>query len=129
MTIRRASVILPCRSWDDFPTHLGNQASAELLAAWTALWHPALLDTTEQLPGWHQAEEPPDPASLEGELVLVPPPSRQRMPSDWCDRLRATTPTNPAPVDTFASRPDTVAAILNAVGLSAAAVDADVTAD
>jgi alpha-mannosidase len=129
MTIRRASVILPCSSWDEFPTHLGNQASAELLAAWTTLWHPLLLAATEKLPGWHQAEEPPDPASFEGELVLVPPPSRQRMPSDWSDRLRATAPTNPAPVDTFASRSDTVAAVLNAAELNTAVVDADLTAN
>jgi alpha-mannosidase len=129
MTIRRASVILPCQSWDDFPTHLGNQASAELLAAWTGLWHPALLALTERLPGWHQAEEPPDPAAFEGELVLVPPPSRQRMPSDWCDRLRATAPANPAPVETFASRSDTLSAVLSAAGVSAAAFDADLTPD
>jgi alpha-mannosidase len=129
MTIRRASVILPCSSWDDFPTHLGNQPSAELLAAWTGLWHPALLAVTERLPGWHQAEEPPDPASFDGELVLVPPPSRQRMPGDWCDRLRATAPANPAPVETFASRSDTVAAMLCAVGLSSDAVASDLTAD
>jgi alpha-mannosidase len=129
MSIRRASVILPCQSWDDFPTHLGNQASAELLAAWTSLWHPALLAATGRLPGSHQAEEPPDPASLEGELVLVPPPSRQRMPSDWCDRLRMTSPQNPAPVETTASRADTVAAVLRGVGLDATAYDANVVAD
>jgi alpha-mannosidase len=129
MSIRRISVILPCPSWDDFPTHLGNQASAELLAAWTSLWHPALLATTGRLPGWHQAEEPPDPASLEGELVLVPPPSRQRMPSDWCDRLRMTSPQNPAPIETTASRADTVAAVLRAAELDTAIYDPGVVRD
>lgn len=129
MTIRRASVILPCSTWDDFPTHLGNQASAELLAAWTALWHPALLAITERLPGWHQAEEPPDPAEIAGELVLVPPPSRQRMPSDWCDRLRAAAPESAGPVETFASRADTVAAVLRAAGIDGAEFDADLAAD
>jgi alpha-mannosidase len=129
MTIRRASVILPCSTWDDFPTHLGNQASAELIAAWTALWHPALLAMTGRLPGWHQAEEPPDPAELEGELVLVPPPSRQRMPSDWCDRLRATAVDGPGSVETFASRADTVAAVLRAAGVEVAEQDADLAAD
>ncbi len=129
MSIRRVSVILPCQSWDDFPTHLGNQASAELLAAWTSLWHPALLAATGRLPGWHQAEEPPDPASLEGELVLVPPPSRQRMPSDWCERLRMTSPQNPAPIETTASRTDAVTAALQGAGLDATTCDQNIAAD
>lgn len=129
MPIRAASLILPCSGWDDFPTHLGDEASAELLSAWTALWHPALIATTERLPGWHRADEPPDPASLENELVLVPPPSRQRMPSDWCDRLRATAPNNPPPVETTASRQETISAMLSAAGLDASAVPADVVAD
>lgn len=132
MTLRHASVILPCHGWDDFPTHLGSQASAELLAAWTALWHPTILAATEQLPGWHQAEEPPDPSSLERELVLVPPPSRERMPSDWCDRFAATAPLNPLPVLTTASRPATVAAILAHVSRDttpAISVDPTIAAD
>ena len=99
MSIQHAAVILPCHSWDDFPTHLGDEAAAELLSAWTALWHPAILAATGKLPGWHQAEEPPDPAAFEGELILVPPVSRARMPGDWCDRLAATAPKNPLPVD------------------------------
>ncbi len=129
MSIRRASLILPCHGWDDFPTHLGDEASAELLAAWTALWHPAVLATTEHIPGWHQTEEPPDPATLDAELVLVPPPSRQRMPSDWCDRLRATAPRNPAPVETVASRHETIAAMLSAAALDPGQVDANLAAD
>ncbi len=129
MTIRRASLILPCHGWDDFPTHLGDEASAEFLAAWTSLWHPAIMATTGHLPGWHQAEEPPDPGELDGELVLVPPPSRERMPSDWCDRLRATAPANPAPVETVASRAETLAAVLSAASIGPIQVDANVVAD
>lgn len=129
MPIRHASLILPCSGWDDFPTHLGDEASAELLSAWTALWHPALIAATERLPGWHRADEPPDPSSLENELVLVPPPSRQRMPSDWCDRLRATAPNNPPPVETTASRQETISAMLSAAVIDASAMPADVVAD
>jgi alpha-mannosidase len=129
MTIQRASVILPCHSWDDFPTHLGNEAAAELLGAWTSLWHPALLAATGRVPGWHPADEPPDPASLENELVLVPPPSRVRMPGDWCDRLRATAPKNPPPVETVASRSETITAMLSAASLDPNQVDANTVAD
>src|SRR5690349_19899123 len=117
MTIQRASVILPCQSWDDFPTHLGDQAAAELLAAWTSLWHPAVIAATGKLPSWHPAEEPPDPATFEGELILVPPASRVRMPGDWCERFMATSPKNPPPVETTASRGEAVAAMLAAAEL------------
>ena len=51
MTIRRASVILPCRRLDDFPTHLTGPAAADLLAAVTGLWHPSLIHATQALPG------------------------------------------------------------------------------
>lgn len=129
MTLKRVSVILPSKGWDDFPTHLGNEAAAELLAAWTASWHPALLAQTACLPGWHQAEEPPDPASLDNELVFVPRPSRDRMPGDWYDRLRATAPKNPLPVETVASRSETVAMTLAAAGIDLRQVDVNTAAD
>lgn len=129
MTILRASLILPCRGLDDFPTHLAGESAAELLAAWTALWHPSLIAATERLPGWHPADEPPDPATLEGELVLVPLVSRQRMASDWCDRLRATAPQNPPPVEVVASRQETIATMLNAASLDPNQVAANSVAE
>lgn len=129
MTIRRASLILPGHGWEDFPTHLGDQSAAELLAAWTALWHPALVAVTGHLPGWHWADELPDPATLEGELVLVPPPSSHRMPSDWCDRLRATGPINPPPLETVRSRQESIAAMLATSSIDPNAVAANSVAD
>ncbi len=129
MTLTRISVLLPGKGWDEFPTHLGNEAAAELLTAWTAAWHPSFLADTGCLPGWHQAEEPPDPASLANELILIPRPSRDRMPADWCDRLRATAPGNPPPVETTASRVDTLAIALAAAGKAPLGVDADTAAD
>ena len=107
MTIRRASVILPGHGLEDFPTHLADQAAAELLAAVTALWHPSLIHATQALPGWHSADEPPDPATLgrrAGAHAAGEPPANG---SDWCDRLRATAPRNPPPVEAVASRQET----------------------
>jgi alpha-mannosidase len=124
MTIRHASLILLCRRLEDFPTRLSGQPADELLAAWTALWHPALIAATGRLPGWHPADEPPDPSTFDAELVLVPSVSRQRLPSDWCDRLRATHPRNPPPVEVSASREETLAA-----ALTAARIDPRSTAD
>ena len=129
MTIRRASLLLPCRRLDDFPSHLTGQAAAELLAAWTALWHPAFVRVTGGLPGWHPADEPPDPASLDGELILIPSVSRQRLASDWCDRLRATAPVNPRPVEACGLRGQTIAAALEAAGIDSNQVAAETAAD
>src|SRR3954447_24541989 len=117
MTIRTASVILPCRGFDDFPTHLAGPGAADLLAAVTGLWHPALIQATQGLPGFHPAEELPEPGDLEGELVVIPSSSRERMASDWADRLRATVPRNPAPVDAVPSRGDTIAMVLRAAAV------------
>jgi alpha-mannosidase len=129
MSIRRASVILPCRGFDDFPTHLTGPMAADLLSATTALWHPAILNITREFPSWFPADELPDPASLEGELVLIPSSSRERMPSDWCDRLRAAGPRNPPPVDAAPSRADTIGAMLAAAAIDPNMVAADSVAD
>ncbi len=129
MTIRRASVILPCRSLDDFPTHLTGPAAAELLAAVTALWHPSLIHATQALPGLRPAEEPPDPVELEGELVVIPPASRQRLSPDWSDRLQATVPRNPPPVEAVESRQVTIAALIGAASIDPANVEAASVAD
>ena len=129
MTIRRVSLLLPCRRLEDFPTQLTGPAAAELLAAWTAGWHPSLIHATGQLPGWHPADEPPDPAELQGELVLVPSVSKERLAGDWCDRLRATAPQNPPPVEAARSRQETIAAALAAASISPSEVAADVAAD
>src|SRR5689334_23246669 len=125
MTIRRASVILPCRGFDDFPTHLVGPGAADLLAAVTGLWHPALIHATQALPGWHPAEDPPDPGELEGELVVLPSSSRERIPADWADRLRATAPRNPAPVDAVSGRRDTVMMLLKAAAVDLGKVTPD----
>src|SRR3954466_6701707 len=129
MTIRRASVMLPASQLDDFPTHLTGDAAADLLAAWTAVWHPALIHATQQLPGWHPAGEPPDPAALEGELVVVPSASRQQMPPDWIERARAASPRNPLPVEAKPSRAETVETILSSAGIQASDLSEETVAD
>src|SRR5262245_55740804 len=129
MTLRRASVILPANRLDDFPTHLASDAAAELLAAWTAVWHPAILHATQQLPGWHSASEPPEPSVLEGELIVVSSAGRQQLPPDWLDRLRATSPRNPAPVEARNSRDETVAGLLRAAGIDPNTLPDDVAGD
>ena len=129
MTIRRTSLLLPCRRLDDFPSHLTGQAAADLLAGWTCLWHPSLLHATGGLPGWHPTDEPPDPNTLDGELIVIPSVSRPRLPSDWCDRLRATAPQNAPPVDACASRAKTAEAALTAAEIDPEKIPGETVAD
>lgn len=129
MSIRTASLVLPARRPADVPVDLRRGEAAELLAAWTALWHPSLLAATGQLPRWHPADLPPEPDELHGELVVVPGVSRMKLPSRWCDEVRETAPRNPPPIEPSPDRTATIAAVLEAAGLDATAGDAEIVRD
>ncbi|HVT29470.1 MAG TPA: hypothetical protein VHE81_15750, partial [Lacipirellulaceae bacterium] len=129
MTIRHASIILPCRGFDDFPTHLADELAANLLSAMTALWHPSLIHAVQGLPRHLSAEELPDPAKFEGELILVPLVSRDRMAADWCDLLRSTSPRNPRPVEAAGSRQHVIAELLGAARITGDSVPTASVAD
>ena len=51
-------IVLPCHSLEDFPIHHRGSKAANLLANWTALWHPALIASCEDKPDWQQADNP-----------------------------------------------------------------------
>jgi alpha-mannosidase len=129
MTLRRASFILPCPRLDDFPTHLTGGRAAELLAGWTALWHPALIDALSDVPAWRSSDDLPDPSEFEGELVVLPESSRLRMSADWCERFSATSPKNPPPVNAVASRDETIASVLQAVDIDGGKVRREYVGD
>lgn len=52
MNFEQLLVVLPCHSLEDFPTHETGQSAANLLASWTAIWHPDLIALTGRAPGW-----------------------------------------------------------------------------
>jgi alpha-mannosidase len=79
--IDKLTPILPCRGRDDFGEPRSADQAEELLAAWTALWHPAFLAAAGAMPRWLAATSPPeDPA---GHLILMPPTSEPLLPDDW----------------------------------------------
>jgi len=129
MSIQRASLMMPCSRLEDLPRGLVGPAAAEMLSAWTTLWHPGLIATTGGLPGWHSTDDPPEPEKLEGELILIPPVSRERLPADWRGRMQATCPRNPPLVISHVSRSQTVQEALAAAAIPADLVAADVAAD
>ena len=70
MGFQELTVFLPCHSLEDFPTYLEGTEAEGLLAAWTALWHPAFIHSARKIPGWCRADEPPE--DLSGKLFIVP---------------------------------------------------------
>ena len=69
---RRLTVFLPCHTLDDFPTWLDDREADDLLAAWTAAWHPALVAHAAAPPRWASVDLPP-PA--DGPLLGIVPAS------------------------------------------------------
>lgn len=83
MNFERLIVILPCQSLEGYSLDREADHADELLSAWSALYHPALLATARALPRWVSAQGPPkDPA---GSLIMVPPSSEEILTSDWLD--------------------------------------------
>lgn len=62
-------VLLPCQSLDEFPSHLQSAEAEGVLAAWSAIWHPALVAATGRLPAWRRADSMVD---VSQRLIVVP---------------------------------------------------------
>jgi alpha-mannosidase len=79
--MEKLTQILPCRGRDDLSEPRSAAQAEELLAAWTALWHPAIIAAAGSMPRWTAAVSPPeDPA---GHLILLPPTAEPLLPDDW----------------------------------------------
>ena len=65
------TVLLPCHSLEDFPVYHEGPVADQLLSAWCALWHPALVASAGAVPNWHRVDVPPE--TLAGRLITLPP--------------------------------------------------------
>lgn len=68
--LKHCLFLLPGYELDGYPRTLASEESSELLAGWLALWHPKLLDATQVLPTWQQAESAP--SDLTATLAVAP---------------------------------------------------------
>ena len=59
--------------------HYEGEEADGLLAAWTSLWHPALLATTGTAPNWYRGDSPP--GDLSNMLILAPGVSESEVPT------------------------------------------------
>ena len=81
MTLEELNILLPCHSLEDLSLSRNRRESDEILSAWSAPYHPAVLARLGHMPAWHSASNPPqEPA---GRLILVPHCCDTELPEGW----------------------------------------------
>ena len=75
-------LLLPSYSIEDFSVDRIDSEANQILSAWTALYHPALLEKANRLPAWESASSPTE---NENELTIVPPCCEHLPPVGWLD--------------------------------------------
>lgn len=81
------SVLIPSSTLEDFPSDVSDSEARGLLAAWTVLWHPALLASTKQAPTWYRADSPPEPDGPR--VVAIPAVSASQLPKNYRRKCEA----------------------------------------
>lgn len=72
--------LFPCHAIEDFPSHLRGDDAAQVLAAWTVLWHPALIHLSGQIPAWQTTDFLSQ--SLENKVLIAPKMCESRICAD-----------------------------------------------
>jgi len=73
--------LIPSYSLEDFPVERSSEDANQLLSAWSALYHPALIENIGRLPGWDKASGPA--YETPHKLVVIPPCCEWLVPGDW----------------------------------------------
>jgi alpha-mannosidase len=81
MNLDNLTVVLPCHSLEDLSLDRSSVEAEQILSAWSALYHPALILRFRGPPGWRGAINAPSPP--DGHLVAVPPCCEDDLPADW----------------------------------------------
>ncbi len=84
--ITEVTILLPCHSIEDFPLYHTGEDAATLLAAWSAMWHPALLNRTQKVPGWARCDEPPE--DFTQRLMILPTTHGCDLPSGYAVKVK-----------------------------------------
>jgi alpha-mannosidase len=118
------TALMPCRTLEDMARVRTAEPAAQILSAWTALWHPTLVGTAGVLPHWAPAETPPEQPA--GHLLLVPPAAEELLPAGWLDQARQS---GAVVLGNLRRRDEMIAAALAHVAGGPATIDPDLTAD
>ncbi|MCC9607598.1 hypothetical protein LOC68_11935 [Blastopirellula sp. JC732] len=79
-------ILIPCHSFEDFPTHHRGDEATSLLACWSAIWRPELIAGTGKMPQWARIDSPPD--ALEQRLLVIPLVSEKDMQAGFSRRAK-----------------------------------------
>ncbi|GHT45735.1 hypothetical protein FACS189454_05710 [Planctomycetales bacterium] len=114
-------VLYPCSNFDNLGIERTENEAAELLAAWTAAFFPAILESDpkgDDLPHWESALYPP--FNLANDTVIVPPCCETHWNEDWDKQTK-----DCLVIRNIAEREKIVQAILQARSISEHSYDAD----
>lgn len=88
MKLENSTVVLPCHSLEDLSVNRSAAEAEQVLAAWSAFYHPALMLKFRGPPGWRGSINAPTPAT--GHLVVVPPCCESNLPGGWLQAASST---------------------------------------
>ncbi len=124
MKFNRLIALFPCESLEDFDLGRKEDDAEELLSAWSALWHPALLAGQDDIPSWlPPSTPPPDPS---GCLVIIPDCCEPSLSTQWLAEAEAA---GACLLRGMKHRDRMLAAALERLGPDAPTVDGDLAAD
>lgn len=81
MNLDNLTVVLPCHSLEDLSLDRSSVEAEQVLSAWSAFYHPALIVRFRGPPGWRGVLNVPSPPT--GHLVVVPRCCEEELPADW----------------------------------------------
>jgi alpha-mannosidase len=120
----RLTALLPRRTLEDVARVRTAETAEQILSAWTALWHPALVGVAGVMPHWAAAETPPEQPG--GHLLLVPPEAEELLPADWLFQAEQA---GAVVLRNLRRRDEMVAAALEHLEGGPPAIDPDLAAD
>lgn len=124
MSYQKLILLAPCHGLEDFPLYHTGEDAASLLACWTALWHPLLLQSASELPRVERCDYPPE--DLQDALLLLPKPCEGEMDADLpesAERQGATLLTG------YVNRDAILCEALEPLGDAASSLETDIVKD
>ena len=79
--------LIPCYSLEDFSLFRKASEVDEIFSAWSALYHPALIDRFGEAPRWEAAGSPS--TGKQRRLVVIPPCAEYLVSRSWIKSAEA----------------------------------------
>ena len=124
MPLKGLNLVLPCHGAEDFPLHLRGAEAERLRAAWSMLWHPALIDAAKSIPTFASAYDLPE--EVADRLIILPEVSRESVPNEWIEKAQSDGATI---IENVSDAQSGAAAAISAVGFDQTSFDSELIAD